>query len=47
MNVSVLCLLNILRLDRLAPLCTMYVAALAVHVLCGICSKSEDTFVSE
>lgn len=36
-----------LRLDRLTPLCSMHVAALAVHILCGICSRSEDAFGSE
>lgn len=36
-----------LRLDRLTPLCTVYVAALALHVLCGIYSRSEDAFGSE
>lgn len=36
-----------LRLDGLTSLCTMHAATLAVHVLCGVYSKSEDVFVSE
>lgn len=36
-----------LRLGRFTPPCTMHIAALAVCVLCGIYSRSEDAFVSE